>query len=1116
MTTRDNSAASAAAAQLPLPDAAASKEEAFAFDSRAPPPPTASSPSPRGPELLPPEQQLYYEIKPPLTTGDKGGATPCVRRDAQRVLDLADDERHLVAARLLETVKRRVAEWEVEQQKKYRGDRRHPQQQQQSEGEGGGQQEQHRGGVFHNRFASLANRLRHRGGDHRLNPPETADAPFVHARDLLRVHADRLEALERRCRLFRAARRNLQRDDGWVHASTHFGVSTSYRRESDGSLSIRLEGELTDVPLFEQVCVLKEVDLHYTWAPFCTSSMTVADLDKLDTVGWFLIGMPHFGLARDGCFRAIGCDNILEDGTILLTAQGVQDVPARANVQRDGAGNGQQLDETYLSDDPVLEQLNIPPIPKRRGSGRVTIRNFQAMIRVDSPTSATTRIVTNIDPHLSFLPQSLLDFIMKHLAGAMLAKLQAAAKKVCRHPQSNPHARRMRANREFYKDWLMAKFEAICDERGWEFPRVRAFDYDEGESVEGEEPQLEQVSSSSSGGGRGRFPPPLRQLRQRSNTFAGNETPKFPPPLRHSRQRSSTYAGNETEKLLEDTFSDSDNGSGNPPRRRTGSDVVENMSTVSSPVFDNMNDEVSELTIRSGLSLWNKNPITAYLREMEAKTERLKAEKVAESRKRAAARLRPKKLSRDKRERLDELKRAKARLVDAQHTSKGLPRAESLGGESASGAKRTLSQIATARLHSHDGITRCLVEFLLLVILFAMLHPHSILRLPAVVTHHVFASSSVPVEKVNPYLIIFGENVLSILYILLCSVAHFVTCDVAMVYAFGSLRLGKLSGRQIRQYYSENVRVGIAFVSFGIAAMSIFKAVFRVSVQILLLGSTRAYKSAHELLITYFDQWLSFGDSEALTALIGGASWSMSFIAGLAHEFSAAFLRGFILSTAWGQKLESFLRNMYYLLWRIIQVIWGKWSKFVQETLVQFDSKVMLVSWRQDAFDTAQALFSYSAVFLVTLLLLFNASTKFSNLRDPAEKKDTKIVEQSMMTSTNNDCNENNLRKQLSNVSSVSMSDDEGAAPRSGRVFHDTIPEEGELSPVSAVQTSTAILLEHNDSSSSSMGGGGKYTNFRQRVFARNRTATVPDKEAAAFAKASNSDQGGLQRSQSL
>ena len=193
-----------------------------------------------------------------------------------------------------------------------------------------------------------------------------------------------------RCKLFAKARINLNSDDEWTVAQTLFGITTFYRREPDGSLSIKLEGSLKDVPLFDQVCVLREIDLHYKWAPFVSSSLTVEHLDKLDTVGWFCVGLPHFGLMRDGCFRAIGCDSIYEDGSVLLVAQGIADKPEdgaenkhlepsnttsmksskSSEAQHADSNNDDNDDEeirlmNLLSKDPILDTLDIPSPPTR-------------------------------------------------------------------------------------------------------------------------------------------------------------------------------------------------------------------------------------------------------------------------------------------------------------------------------------------------------------------------------------------------------------------------------------------------------------------------------------------------------------------------------------------------------------------------------------------------------------------------------------------------------------------------------------------------------------------------------------------------------------------------------
>ena len=63
---------------------------------------------------------------------------------------------------------------------------------------------------------------------------------------------------------------------------------------------------------------------------------------------------------------------------------------------------------------------NYLPSPISLVPVRITVRSFQGVIDVLSPTSARTRLVTNIDPNLRFVPQSLIDFCMKKMCGILL------------------------------------------------------------------------------------------------------------------------------------------------------------------------------------------------------------------------------------------------------------------------------------------------------------------------------------------------------------------------------------------------------------------------------------------------------------------------------------------------------------------------------------------------------------------------------------------------------------------------------------------------------------------------------------------------------------------------
>ena len=92
--------------------------------------------------------------------------------------------------------------------------------------------------------------------------------------------------------MFQTAQQNLNTPTSWILSQTLFGITTHYRRESDNTLSIKIEGELHGVPLFEQMVILRECDLYHTWAPFCNESRKLAQLDKLDVVAWYTVGTP--------------------------------------------------------------------------------------------------------------------------------------------------------------------------------------------------------------------------------------------------------------------------------------------------------------------------------------------------------------------------------------------------------------------------------------------------------------------------------------------------------------------------------------------------------------------------------------------------------------------------------------------------------------------------------------------------------------------------------------------------------------------------------------------------------------------------------------------------------
>jgi hypothetical protein len=58
----------------------------------------------------------------------------------------------------------------------------------------------------------------------------------------------------------------------WIYGSECDGVVTHYSIDEDGQISLHVRGVMTDLPLFEQLCVINEIGLYSKWVPFCTDS----------------------------------------------------------------------------------------------------------------------------------------------------------------------------------------------------------------------------------------------------------------------------------------------------------------------------------------------------------------------------------------------------------------------------------------------------------------------------------------------------------------------------------------------------------------------------------------------------------------------------------------------------------------------------------------------------------------------------------------------------------------------------------------------------------------------------------------------------------------------------
>ncbi len=221
----------------------------------------------------------------------------------------------------------------------------------------------------------------------------------------------------------------------WELGSHMFGVTTHYKTLSSGLLCIHTEGSQDNLPIFEQLAVLNEVKLWHIYMPFCNKSELVTKVNETELVGYFNISLKL--LTRDSAIHAYGVDCLYEHGKIVMIGKSVSEWPG-CKIPFDSGWTHSDMD----------------------------IKEFNAIIDVTSPTSAKTCMIFTIDPKVR-VPQSIINFAVKNLAGLLLCRIQNEAKKASDEPETSPYAKAIKNNKPFYRDWLLTKLSAYCEFKGW-------------------------------------------------------------------------------------------------------------------------------------------------------------------------------------------------------------------------------------------------------------------------------------------------------------------------------------------------------------------------------------------------------------------------------------------------------------------------------------------------------------------------------------------------------------------------------------------------------------------------------------------------------------------------
>ena len=213
----------------------------------------------------------------------------------------------------------------------------------------------------------------------------------------------------------------------WIFSQESFGTRVWYRmEESDGSLWIKVEGELDGCPCADVLSVWKEIDLFPTWFPTCHNADILwesTELKGAELVAGMKIGMMP--LVRDAVIVGYGD---ISTKSIMILGKSITEWPG----------------------------VEIPE-PQGWTTKRMTFRALQIMVEPTSATSTKCSLISNMDLN-AVVPQQLLNVIMRKVAGLILIFLKKECMRIQEDPDNSLHAQRIKTS-PFYTEQLAGKMD---------------------------------------------------------------------------------------------------------------------------------------------------------------------------------------------------------------------------------------------------------------------------------------------------------------------------------------------------------------------------------------------------------------------------------------------------------------------------------------------------------------------------------------------------------------------------------------------------------------------------------------------------------------------------------
>lgn len=252
----------------------------------------------------------------------------------------------------------------------------------------------------------------------------------------------------------------LNRDyDGMMHIAHKFEDDNGFRlvkenhkigmkmylqkNEGDRLVTLKFSVDKVKIPIFNLLSLCYETDLYDLWFPFCKASFDYMRLNKASKICFQELFMPFPLSNRENIMFGYGANRIYHNGTLLVIAKSL-----------------------CLVDCPLIkEQVGVFHSDRRKqGLVECIVHFYGFEISPISADEVSLRVVMHVDPQISVIPDSLINFATKQLGEEMVNKML----KFGRDFKGTQYEQRLKdsKNADFYH-WMKGYIIKYCDERGW-------------------------------------------------------------------------------------------------------------------------------------------------------------------------------------------------------------------------------------------------------------------------------------------------------------------------------------------------------------------------------------------------------------------------------------------------------------------------------------------------------------------------------------------------------------------------------------------------------------------------------------------------------------------------